>query len=77
MSSKILFTLHNDRKRIRDPRVDPNIGDATLQDLEKKATRCKFFFCINFDTYGFYVEPGLGSRDHTHHHPMNRTQQEK
>ena len=34
-------------------------------------TRCRFFFYINFDSYGFYVEPGYGNRFHSHHFPMN------
>ena len=35
-----------------------------------------FFFYFYFDTYGFYVDPGLGNMDHTHHHPINRSAEE-
>ena len=32
----------------------------------------QFFFYIDFDDYGFYVVPGLGTRDHSHHSPLNK-----
>ena len=36
-----------------------------------------FFFYINFDKHGFYVEPGLGNRTHTHHSPLNGPSKQK
>ena len=35
-------------------------------------TRCNFFFYINFDNYGFYIEPGYGNKYHSHHFPLNK-----
>ena len=37
-----------------------------------KETRYIYFFYINFDEYGFFVEPGLGNRHHTHHSLINK-----
>ena len=36
-----------------------------------------YFFYIDYDDYGFYVEPRIGNRNHTHHSPLNRHSQGK
>ena len=65
------YTLHNDRKNQRSKGRSKCRRGYSARSRENE-TRCKFFFYIDFDTYGFYVEPGLGNKDHTHHHPINR-----
>jgi len=65
------YTLHNDRKNQRSKGRSKYRRGYSTRSREKE-TRCKFFFYINFDTYGFYIEPGLGNEEHTHHHPINR-----
>ena len=35
-------------------------------------TRCKFFFCFNFDICGFDIEPGYSNRYHSYHFPLNK-----
>ena len=39
--------------------------------------RSKCVFYINYDSYGFYVEPVLGPRNHFYHLPLKRPSQEK
>ena len=69
---KIIETLHNDRKNQRAKvRSKCRRGYSTRSRI--KETRRKFFFCLNFDKYGVYVDPGLGKRVYTHRHPINRT----
>ncbi len=47
------------------------IKEDTLQGLHTKQTDVNFFL-INFDDYGVYVVPGLGTRYHCHHSPINK-----
>jgi len=65
------YTLHNDRKNQREQGRKKIRRGYSSRSITKE-TRCKFFFYINFDEYGFFVEPGIGNRYHTHHSPMNK-----
>ena len=58
--------------KIRDHRAEKKCRRSYSSRSSTKATRCKFFFYIDFDEYGFYVVPGLGTRYHTHHSPLNK-----
>ena len=65
------YTLHNDRKNQRTLGRKKCRRSYSSRSTTK-ATRCKFFFYLDFDEYGFYVVPGLGTRHHSHHSPLNR-----
>ena len=65
------YTFRNDRKKQRElgrKKCRRSYSGRSITSL----TRCKFFFCINFDNYGFYVEPGYGNKYHSHHFPLNK-----
>ena len=65
------YTLHNDRKNQREHGRKKCRRRYSGRSITTE-TRCKFFFYINFDLYGFYVEPGYGNRYHSHHFPINK-----
>ena len=65
------YTFHNDRKNQRTLGRKKSRRSYSARSTTKE-TRCKFFFYINFDEYGFYVVPGLGTKHHCHHSPINK-----
>ena len=67
------YTLHNDRKNQRSQGRKKCRRSNSSKSTNKE---CRYFF-IDYDEYGFYVEPGIGNRNHTHHTPLNRHWQGK
>ena len=65
------YTYRNDRKNQRELGRKKCRRSYSGRSLTSQ-TRCKFFFYINFDSYGFYVEPGYGNKFHSHHFPLNK-----
>ena len=58
--------------KTRDHLVEKNVGGVIPQDQAPKQLDAKIcFISILFD-YGFYVVPGLGTRNHSHHSPLNK-----
>ena len=51
------YTLHNDRLNQRDQGRKKCRRSYSSKSVTKE-NRCKFFFYLNFDKHGFYVEPG-------------------
>ena len=70
------YTLHIDRLNQRDLDRKKCRRSYSTKSISKENQR-KFVFYINFDSYGFYVEPGLGNRNHSYHQPLNRPSQNK
>ena len=70
------YTLHNGRLNQRDLDRKKCRRSYSTKSISKENQR-KFVFYINFDSYGFYVEPGLGNRNHSYHQPLNRPSQNK
>ena len=70
------YTLHNDRLNQRDLGRKKCRRSYSTKSVSKE-NRCKFVFYINFDSYGFYIEPDLGNRNHSYHQPLNRRSQNK
>ena len=68
--------LQNDRKNQRSQGWKKCRRSYFLKSIHKEC-RYIFFFYIDYDDYGFYVEPGIGNRNHTHHSPLNQHSQEK
>ena len=66
-----VYTLHNDCKNQRKLGRKKCRRRYSFRSTSK-ATRCKFFFYINFDEYGLYLELGLGIRFHSHQSPLNK-----
>ena len=64
------YTFHNNQKNQRTLGRKKSRRSYSARSTTK-ATRCNFFY-INFDEYGFYVVPGLGTRYHCHHSPINK-----
>ena len=70
------YTLHNDCKNQRSQGRKKCRRSYSSKSTNNEC-RCKYFFYIDYDEYGFYVEPGIGNRNHTHHTPLNRHPQGK
>ena len=70
------YTLHNDRKNQRSQGRKKCRRSYSSKSVTKDC-RCKFFFYIDFDEHGFFVEPGIGNWNHTDHPPLNRNSPEK
>ena len=70
------YTLHNDRLNQRDLGRKKCRRSYSSKSVSKE-NRCKFVFYVNFDSYGFYIEPGLGNRNHSYHQPLNTPSQNK
>ena len=56
--------------KTRDHLAEKNVGGVTHQGQAPK--QLDAFFYVNFDDYGFYIVPGLGTRYHSHHSPLNK-----
>ena len=69
------YTLHNDCKNQRSQDWKKCRRSYSSKSIHKEC-RCRFFY-IDYDDYGFYVEPGIGNRNHTHHSPLNQHSQGK
>ena len=65
------YTYRNDRKNQRELGRKKRRRSYSGISITSQ-TRCKFFFYINFDNYGFYVQPGYGNKYHSHHFPLNK-----
>ena len=65
------YTLHNDRKNQRSQGRKKCRRSYSSKSISKDC-RCKYFFYIDFDKDGFYVEPGLGNRNHSNHSQLNK-----
>ena len=65
------YTFRNDRKNQREKGRQKCRRGYSGRSITSQ-TRCKFFFYINFDDYGFYIEPGYGNKYHSHHSPLNK-----
>ena len=65
------YTFRNDRKNQRELGWKKCRRSYSGRSITSQ-TRCKFFFYINFDNYGFYVEPGYDNKYHSHHFPLNK-----
>ena len=62
--------------RINVHREGKNVEGVTHLSLLLKTAGVIFFY-IDFHEHGFFVEPGIGNRKHTHHAPLNRNSTEK
>ena len=65
------YTFHNDRKNQREQGRKKCRRRYSRRSISTE-TGCKFFFYINFDSCGFYVEPWYGNKYHNHHFPINK-----
>ena len=64
------YTLHNDWKNQRSQGRKKCRRSYSSKSVTKDC-RCKLFFNVDYDEHGFFVEPGIGKRNHTHHPPLN------
>ena len=62
----IIYTLHNDWLNQKD-QGRKKCRRSYSSKFVTRGNWCRFFFYIKYDTYGFYVEPGLGYRKNPHH----------
>ena len=65
------YTLRNDRKNQRSQGRKKCRRRYSSKSISRDC-RCKFFFYIDFDKDGFYVEPGIGNRNHFNHSQLNK-----
>ena len=62
-----ITTQHADRRNSRGI-----IGKSMVRRVNSKRTKtvtlhCKYHFFVYFDNCGFFVVPGIGNTEHTHH----------
>ena len=65
------YTLHNDRKNQRSQGRKKYKRSYSSKSISRDC-RCKFFSYIDFDKDGFYVDPGIGNKNHSNHSQLNK-----
>ena len=60
-------SYHNDKLNSRGKDGNKMCRRTTTKRPVQCCHRCKYFFLVHFDSYAFFIVPGIGNLTHSHH----------